>query len=299
MSQLSSATPRGQRLMTLTCPRARHVPGCLPFLALWACLTWPLAGQAAPANAVRSPDSLALECPVPRYPEVTPEGSRARLRHWAQQALRPWGVSLGWHAEEGRSFADSPHDRARLRRLLDVVVPTLQRLPRSLLPRYRVRRVVLVKDLTVSGQYRLAMPAPERDSVLLADNGTSLCDAGMALRVLHELHHVFEFRDAGAYDRPDTAWRMLHDPVFRYGQGGASAYGGHFVNRGHPSAGFVSAYAQFAQEEDKAETFAWMLTPGYEARVQAWAQEDPQLAAKVSWMNAWLARPPNGRLPRR
>ena len=220
------------------------------------------------------------------------------MRHWAQQALRPWGVTLGWRAQEGQTFADSPEDRARLRHLLDVVVPTLQRLPRSLLPSYRVRRVVLVKDLIVSGQYRLAMPAPERDEVLLADNGTSLCDAGMALRVLHELHHVFEFRDAGAYDRPDTAWRMLHPPAFRYGQGGASAYGGHFVNRGHPSAGFVSAYAQFAQEEDKAETFAWMLTPGYEARVQAWTQDDPELAAKVSWMNAWLARPPNGRLPR-
>ena len=64
-----------------------------------------------------------------------------------------------------RRLASSTEGRG-WRRLLDVVVPTLQRLPRSLLPRYRVRRVVLVKDLTVSGQYRLAMPAPERDPVL-------------------------------------------------------------------------------------------------------------------------------------
>jgi len=151
--------------------------------------------------------------------------------------------------------------------------------------------VGLVMDLVVGGtQMRLAMPAPERSAVVYADNANPLCAAGMELRVHHELYHLVEQRLFGDFYYRDPAWLALNPEGLKYGQGGATAYGGVFHNLGHPAAGLVSRYAQFGPEEDKAEVFGWLMTPGYAGRVKAWSAQDLALAAKRRFMMALVHR---------
>jgi hypothetical protein len=71
----------------------------------------------------------------------------------------------------------------------------------------------------------------------------------------HRLFKDFYFRD--------PAWLALNPADNRYGQGGATAYSKQFQNLGHPHAGMISIYAGYGVEEDKAEVFGWMMTPGY------------------------------------
>ena len=118
----------------------------------------------------------------------------------------------------------------------------------------------------------------------------------MALRCCTSCTTSSSSVDAGPMTGPDTAWRMLHDPAFRYGQGGGLCLRWALCEPWPSPAGFVSAYAQFAGGR-QGRDLAWMLTPGYEARVQAWAQEDPSAGGQGVLMNAWLARPPTADFP--
>jgi len=76
----------------------------------------------------------------------------------------------------------------------------------------------------------------------------------------------------------------------QYGKGGATFYGKNLQDLGHTREGLVSMYSGYGQEEDKAETFGWMMTPDYAARLDLFAMTDPHLAAKVKHMREQLRR---------
>lgn len=256
-----------------------------------------LAGACSLALAAPKPleDSLRSECPdtAASYPPVAaPDAKLAELRAVATQRLAALKLAPLWRAREAKAFADTPADRQRLQRLLSIVLPALERHPAALYERVQVRRIELVKDLVVAGQRRLAMPAPERDSVVYADNGHEvLCLAGMELRTHHELYHVIEHRLFKDFYYRDPAWIGLNPPGLDYGQGGATAYGKGFQNLGHPGEGLVSRYAKYGPEEDKAEVFGWLMTPGYAERFASWvdgAEGDAPLRAKRDFMRRLL-----------
>lgn len=256
-----------------------------------------LAGACSLALAAPKPleDSLRAECPdtAASYPLVAaPDAKLAELRAVATRRLAALKLEPLWRAREAKAFADTPADRQRLQRLLSIVLPALERHPAALYERVQVRRIELVKDLVVAGQRRLAMPAPERDSVVYADNGHEvLCLAGMELRTHHELYHVIEHRLFKDFYYRDPQWIALNPPGLDYGQGGATAYGKGFQNLGHPGEGLVSRYAKYGSEEDKAEVFGWLMTPGYTERFASWvdgAEADAPLRAKRDFMRALL-----------
>jgi hypothetical protein len=242
-------------------------------------------------DAPPSHDSLASECPGDaRYASIgTPDAPLAALQTQAQAHLAALHLQAGWDVPQAAPFADTPADRERLRRLLGTVLPALERHPARLFERLRVTHIALVKNLRVAGQRRLAMPTPETDRLVYADNGDVVCPAGMELRVHHELYHLIEHRLFGDFYYRDPQWLALNPPGLAYGQGGATAYGGQFQNLGHPDAGLVSRYAAYGPEEDKAEVFGWMMTPGYAARLRHWASADLALDAKRRFMQAVLA----------
>ena len=266
-------------------------------LALCACATLDPGVEQQPGKPTQSPDSLAMECPSEfRYELTLPAGANlAMLQAHATQRLQALGLRVNWegpweHAQPQR-FGSDAADLARLRRLLAVVLPALERYHPGFFQRVGLQEVGLVKDLVVGGtQLRLAMPASERSAVVYADNANPLCPAGMELRVHHELYHLVEQRLFGDFYYRDPAWLALNPEGLSYGQGGATAYGGVFHNLGHPAAGLVSRYAQFGPEEDKAEVFGWMMTPGYAGRVKAWSGQDLALAAKRRFMMALVHR---------
>lgn len=266
-------------------------------LALGACAALGPGQPGGAGRPVQGPDSLAMECPSEfRYELALPAGADLEgLQAHAAQRLQALGLRVNWdgpwaHAQ-AQHFGPQAADLTRLRRLLAVVLPALERYHPSFFQRVGLQEVGLAKDLVVGDtQMRLAMPAPERSAVVYADNANPLCAAGMELRVHHELYHLVEERLFGDFYYRDPAWLALNPERLEYGQGGATAYGGVFHNLGHPATGLVSRYAQYGPEEDKAEVFGWLMTPGYAGRVKAWSEQDLALAAKRRFMMALVHR---------
>ena len=192
-------------------------------------------------------------------------------------AVRPFrldlasGVLSGEHADERALGAAA-----------SVLVEELSRYPRRFLAESRLRRVVLTRALVENGT---AIPSlPNFEGALLLD-----VDAPPAYlrRLLH--HEVFHFFDYAGDDqlKRDPAWEQLNDRWFVYGAGGRSvrAPGSGRLTADLP--GFVSKYATSALEEDKAETFAFLLaTPLPLARIAA---KDAVVRAKVLAIKRALA----------
>ena len=236
------------------------------------------ARSTAPAEV----DSLRDECSWDvRYAVlISPNDALSASQQRITRRLGAVGLNAVWIHERAAPFADTPHDRLRLARLANVLVPALKRYPAALFTAIRLSNVVLVKDLVVANQRRRAMPDPANDALVYADNGDALCPAGMELRVHHELFHLVDFRQFGEYYYRDPTWQELNRGTIEYGRGGASVYGTDMQNLGHPQAGLVSRYAMTGLEEDKAEMFGWMMTPDYAGRVNVWVMGDDILAGK-------------------
>jgi hypothetical protein len=242
-------------------------------------------------------DALRLECHWDlKYPAVAPgDASVEQLREVATRRLAQLRLNAQWTLEQegvsAEAFTDSLDDRARLQRLLSVVLPGLERYPHEFFANVRLKNIVLVKELAVGGQRRLAMPMAETDGVAYADNNAkTLCPAGMEMRVHHEFYHFIDHREFNDYYHPDPSWLAMNPEGLQYGKGGATFYGKNLQDLGHVREGLVSMYAGYGQEEDKAETFGWMMTPDYAARLDLYALTDPRLAAKVRHMRAQWRR---------
>ncbi len=277
--------------MKAAMPPCRLLPSVLGVFLLAGCAS---VGTATPAAAGREAferaaqqDSMRSECDWNvRYAPVAPQdASVAQLRAIATARLAALQLAPAWTLAmpggAAQAFGDSAQDRAGLNLLLSIVLPAMERYPAGVFARTGLRHVVLVKDLSVDGQRRLAMPAPEIDSVVYADNLlAAMCPSGMELRVHHEYYHFIEYRLFNDFYYRDPAWLALNPPGTAYGQGGATAYGKGLQNLGHPHPGMVSLYAAYGPEEDKAEVFGWMMTPAYAPRLEAWSLTDAALAAK-------------------
>jgi hypothetical protein len=264
---------------------------CVALALLSACASvGPSAPSAAYVQAFEravQQDSMRSECDwsVRYAPVAAKDASLAQLQAIATARLAALQLAPAWTlsmpGSEAHAFTASEEDRAGLQLLLSIVLPAMERYPAGVFARTGLRHVVLVKDLSVDGQRRLAMPAPEIDSVVYADNLlAALCPSGMELRVHHEYYHFIEYRLFNDFYYRDPAWLALNPPGTAYGQGGATAYGKGFQNLGHPQPGLVSLYAAYGPEEDKAEVFGWMMTPAYAMRLQQWTAFDPALLAK-------------------
>lgn len=264
---------------------------CLAVALLSACASvGPPAPSAAYAQAFEraaQQDSMRSECDwnVRYAPVAAKDASVAQLQAIATARLAALQLAPAWTlsmpGSEAHAFTASEEDRAGLQLLLSIVLPAMERYPTGVFARTGLRHVVLVKDLSVDGQRRLAMPAPEIDSVVYADNLlAALCPSGMELRVHHEYYHFIEYRLFNDFYYRDPAWLAMNPPGTAYGQGGATAYGKGFQNLGHPQPGLVSLYAAYGPEEDKAEVFGWMMTPAYAPRLEQWTAFDPTLLAK-------------------
>ena len=269
----------------------RRLPFVLSALLLGGCahvgMDSPSAAGTQAFERAAQQDSMRSECDWRvRYAPVAPaDASVAQLQAVATARLAALQLAPAWSLDmsgsEAQTFTDSPEDRAGLQLLLSIVLPAMERYPAGVFARTGLRHVVLVKNLSVEGQRRLAMPAPEIDSVVYADNLlAAMCPSGMELRVHHEYYHFIEYRLFNDFYYRDPAWLALNPPATVYGQGGATAYGKGFQNLGHPQPGLVSLYAAYGPEEDKAEVFGWMMTPAYAPRLQQWTAFDPALLAK-------------------
>lgn len=193
-------------------------------------------------------------------------------------ATRSFRLDLVDGALSGR-----PPPAGRLQRAVRAVTSELERYPKAFLKASRFERVLLCKGLE---QGKEAIPSlPNYEHTLLLD-----VDAppGFLRRLLdHELFHFADFADDGVLKR-DPAWAKLNDHYFVYGDGGRFMRQPGVARLNPDLPGFVSKYATSALEEDKAETFAFMMVaPHAVARIAA---RDAIVRAKVRAIRAQLFR---------
>jgi hypothetical protein len=150
-----------------------------------------------------------------------------------------------------------------------------------------VRKIALVRRLTVAGQARAAVPDWTHRTLVL-DVGYAATMPDYARWVFHhELFHLLDYAD-NELIRFDPEWTALNAPGFAYGPGGDRAY--HDPDSAYawdaPPPGFVSLYATLGAEEDKAETFAALMMEPDELATAC--TQDAVLRAKVELLRRRL-----------
>ncbi|HEY1064042.1 MAG TPA: hypothetical protein VGE30_01955, partial [Candidatus Saccharimonadales bacterium] len=134
--------------------------------------------------------------------------------------------------------------------------------PKNLVSKTGLKTIGLVKDLRVSGTARAAAPAPSITAMIYDVN--MMVNAGAEysrLVVSHEYWHYIDYASKGSYRYGDSKWEACNPKNFTYGNGGETAYDpdSGYKAAFHPKQSFITAYAQYGIEEDRAELFSWMM----------------------------------------
>jgi hypothetical protein len=108
----------------------------------------------------------------------------------------------------------------------------------------------------------------------------------------HEFDHLVTFNIFNTWAPVDSIWLSFNPPGFSYGAGGASAYQSNnsSLSGEHPTSGFVTGYATTAIEEDKAETYAYLMTTTYYHHLQNWLFSDTDLTNKVNYYKQFISK---------
>lgn len=155
-----------------------------------------------------------------------------------------------------------------------VVTAELLRYPRAFLRASRFRRVLLCSGLE---EGKVDIPSlPNYEHTLLLDIDAKPFELRRLLD--HELFHFADYADDNDV-RHDPAWDKLNDHWFTYGDGGRFMRDPDSARLTEKLPGFVTRYATSALEEDKAETFAFMMVAPH--KVMNMASRDPILEKKI------------------
>lgn len=145
-------------------------------------------------------------------------------------------------------------ETGRLMKAAAVVTRELGRYPASFLRKVRLAGIVLTEDLS---EAETPIPSlPNIGGLLLLD--VSSVESDLVRGLHHEIFHFFDLADDGTVSM-DRSWDALNTPGFVYGSGGRTLRGAWAALPSPDIVGFVSAYATSANEEDKAETFAFAI----------------------------------------
>ena len=180
------------------------------------------------------------------------------------EATRHFSLSLGNGTVRGEPAAMDRLEKGR-----SVVVRELARYPGAFVSRIHLVGVVFAEDL-VEGETPIPS-LPNVAGLLLLD--VHAAESDLVRTIHHEIFHFADLADDGSL-APDPEWAALNAKSFVYGAGGRSLRSA-WAARPSDLPGFVSGYATSAVEEDKAETFAFLV-----ARPDA-IHRDPILDAKV------------------
>jgi hypothetical protein len=176
-------------------------------------------------------------------------------------------------------YACGAADEAAARPWVDVVAYELSRHAPEVVRASRTHWVVFCRGLTQQGTPRPVVPAASGNTILFDVDATG-SDDHFRGTVHHELFHMLdggEVRGAG-----DRDWMALGGA-----DGGGYGSGGRYARDasgrlGTGPPGFVTAYAQSAPAEDKAEVFRFLAyAPG---ELRALAERDPVVARKRELM---------------
>lgn len=159
--------------------------------------------------------------------------------------------------------------------------------PLAFLQACDLREIVLVENLIVDGQKRGGAAASPIRSIAF-DVGVALDKKYAVNTIHHEFYHYLEQYYFGSQGYKDPKWALLNPRDFRYkGSGVQARSAGVTFEINHPSPGFINEYCTYALEEDKAEVWTVSFFPEKWAKVRAFLDRDPIVAAKIRYLRAF------------
>lgn len=176
-------------------------------------------------------------------------------------------------------------------RYLKIIKKEFDKYPSSFLQHTKLRGIVLVKSLKIGAQRRGAVPDYYQE-LLYYDIGYLRPDNEHYIQhiIHHEFYHMIEQELNGDAYYKDPNWSALNPYNFKYGKGGANYRSKESLEslRKNGLKGFVSAYAKSGLEEDKAETYACLLTKRCIRYLKKRIKNDDVLKRKVEHMKTFL-----------
>lgn len=185
------------------------------------------------------------------------------------EATKPFRIELANGPVHGQP--PSPEHLRFVTRLLD---RELGRYPQGFFKKAKLAGIVLTDDLQEGD--RTIPSLPNVGGLLLLD--TTSVESDLVRSLHHEVYHFVDLADDGTL-APDPAWAKIAGGSLQYGSGGRTMQSAWAAAPAGTLPGFVSAYATSGVEEDKAETFSFVVAR--RSIVEPRLPEDPVLAEKV------------------
>ena len=199
---------------------------------------------------------------------------------WADRPFTVPNDTKSWRGER-------PTDE-QLARWVPPVTAALRQYPRPVLEAVRLQHIVLTRALTFRGRHTNGTMVSASGVMLMnTDTFRDATPREIERAIHHEIFHALDYADDGDLWN-DPTWDALNAADFRYGGGGRTMQetkgaGAWDADR----EGFLTLYATSGNEEDKAETFSWMMTEL--PRVEERAEGDPVLRSKVARIQELVA----------
>ena len=175
-------------------------------------------------------------------------------------------------------------DKKQLDLYRKILAAELGKYPMPLLQKSKLKGIAIVKNLSVAGQRRAAMPDYENEILYLDFQRGAHNPAYQAHVIHHEFFHLLEQELNGSAYFKDPEWAKLNPKNFKYGKGGKEQRGNDNFALVHPQSGFINRYSTSALEEDKAEIYATLFISAERKKITAMAASDTHLAAKIKMM---------------
>ncbi|PLW94684.1 MAG: hypothetical protein C0592_02115 [Marinilabiliales bacterium] len=161
--------------------------------------------------------------------------------------------------------------------------------PSSFIDKTNLEGVVFAHSLSISNQYRTAIPDYYNEILLLDFIRGDYNKVYQRHVIHHEFYHMIEEEFNGNAYWKDPEWSELNADGFKYGAGGSSVQGhSNVYSYTHPHEGFINLYSESAIEEDKAEMFATLFVKEEFDKLNEWIPSDAILMAKMDYMMNFL-----------
>lgn len=186
-------------------------------------------------------------------------------------------------------------DQKELDRYLKLIKPEIEKYSSKFLHNVGLRRISFVKNLRVHNEISNTFPlvhsstdTQTKQYIIDIINGNEFPEYQIKC-FHHELFHLIEININGVYKYYDKTWIGLNPSGFKYGQGGAYAHTiDNWENKVHPSEGFITSYAMLGVDEDRAETFAYVMTDHLQEDLNKYMKEDKILRNKVNYLKQFI-----------
>jgi hypothetical protein len=149
-----------------------------------------------------------------------------------------------------------------------------------------IKKIVLCNKLKLADQYRAAIPDPYSNSLFLSIDGYKGYNrTEYLIHVMHhELNHCAEYVIWGDMHYKWRKWKRTNRVFFKYKGDGSMAYNDNTVDwysMTHPKKGFINFYSMTAQEEDRSEIIALIMSDMERKYIYQYYDKDRVLRKKI------------------